>query len=761
MSADDPQPPSPGDGGGSSSTERRDGADRGAPPSPPPHQSADHPTQDHQAPPGHHDEPHRPQEQSGPGGQVPPGRQAPGDPRINPFATAPGDPGGPGRGRSPEALGGFFASIRRSGLVRTQERWVGGVAGGVARRLDVDPALVRCVWVVITVFSGLGLIVYGLAWALLPEESDGRIHAEQALSGDFDAGLAGAMGAVAIGLPLLDGGLVPTWYVDAWGLPVFGGLVWGLFWIGVLALVIVGGINYSRGRGHHGPSGPSAAQRPAPFGAPAPGPMPAAYPGPGAHPAPTAHPASGTGMPGAVTGHQPPGEAVPPPGAAPSSTASTGATGPGAPPRTAPGHLPGYGPRPHAVPHQAAYAVPRPVPRPPRRPAPGRGTGLAVLGLTLLACAAALLAISTGALGAGQAVVCLTGAVLIILGGATVLSALRRRRGGWIAAMGVPMLLLAVPALVVGLVLHSHAHWRDDGGILDGSETVYTWADLTSGTAPLQDLQRGAGSIVLDLRDMPEDATGAHSVSVEMAAGRLQVLTHPGRSLRITSEAGAGELSADLLSQWSATGGNSISDLRLQASQTEDHTLSGDRITRYTAESTGAGRQVALTSPAAQTAGPALTIDTEMAAGTIEITEVPEETTWTGDPTQRTWVVSTWTDADGAQHHGRGVSPVPGLEHPAIGTDVAASCLEGTSLEDLDDSDAWEDLDELPTAERERYEACVSRRVLEEGTPSSDGSSSPGPSAQPSAAPSTEHSAEPTAGSSQSASAEPSASPTR
>ncbi len=170
---------------------------------------------------------------------------------------------------------------------------------------------------------------------------------------------------------------------------------------------------------------------------------------------------------------------------------------------------------------------------------------------------------------------------------------------------------------------------------------------------------------------------------------------------------------------------------------------------------------MALTSPAAQTAGPALTIDTEMAAGTIEITEVPEETTWTGDPTQRTWVVSTWTDADGAQHHGRGVSPVPGMEHPAIGTDVAASCLEGTSLEDLDDSDAWEDLDELSTTERERYEACISRRVLEEGAPSSDGSSSPGPSAQPSAAPSTEPSAEPTAGSSQSASAEPSASPTR
>jgi len=62
--------------------------------------------------------------------------------------------------------------------MRTNERWIAGVAGGVAHRFDLDPTLVRCVWVVLSLFAGVGLVLYGLAWALLPEESDGRIHLE-------------------------------------------------------------------------------------------------------------------------------------------------------------------------------------------------------------------------------------------------------------------------------------------------------------------------------------------------------------------------------------------------------------------------------------------------------------------------------------------------------------------------------------------------------------------------------------------------------
>src|SRR5690625_5023300 len=80
----------------------------------------------------------------------------------------------------------FFDSIRRSGLFRTEERWIGGVSGGIAYRLGIDPLIVRGGLVVLTFFGGLGLLLYGLGWAFLPEQVDGRIHAQEALRGHVD-----------------------------------------------------------------------------------------------------------------------------------------------------------------------------------------------------------------------------------------------------------------------------------------------------------------------------------------------------------------------------------------------------------------------------------------------------------------------------------------------------------------------------------------------------------------------------------------------
>ncbi|MCL3790951.1 MULTISPECIES: PspC domain-containing protein, partial [unclassified Actinomyces] len=147
----------------------------------------------------------------------------------------------PGAGAVPprtSPLRSFFASVRRTGLFRSEERWVGGVAGGLARRLDLDPVLVRCVWVVLMIFSGLGLVLYGLAWALLPEERDGRIHVEQAAGGDINAGLAGAVVAFITGCGLGERGLVPAWFVLGWTTSSFGRVLITLFWVGLIMLVL-------------------------------------------------------------------------------------------------------------------------------------------------------------------------------------------------------------------------------------------------------------------------------------------------------------------------------------------------------------------------------------------------------------------------------------------------------------------------------------------------------------------------------------------
>ncbi|MDD1695779.1 MAG: PspC domain-containing protein [Methanoregula sp.] len=53
-------------------------------------------------------------------------------------------------------------------------RMLGGVCAGLGEHLDIDPTVIRLVWAVITVLSiGTGIIVYILAWILIPEEDTG------------------------------------------------------------------------------------------------------------------------------------------------------------------------------------------------------------------------------------------------------------------------------------------------------------------------------------------------------------------------------------------------------------------------------------------------------------------------------------------------------------------------------------------------------------------------------------------------------------
>ena len=51
-------------------------------------------------------------------------------------------------------------------------RLVAGVCVGLADYFGVDVNLVRLGFGVFTVFWGLGLLIYGLAWLVLPEEGE-------------------------------------------------------------------------------------------------------------------------------------------------------------------------------------------------------------------------------------------------------------------------------------------------------------------------------------------------------------------------------------------------------------------------------------------------------------------------------------------------------------------------------------------------------------------------------------------------------------
>lgn len=104
----------------------------------------------------------------------------------------------------------FFGTVRSWGLVRGRERWVSGVSGAIATRAGVDVRGVRVAFVLLTLFGGIGVALYGALWALLPDLT-GRIEAEAAHRGDVSAPLVLAVGLVVADLLLGHGLLGLGW----------------------------------------------------------------------------------------------------------------------------------------------------------------------------------------------------------------------------------------------------------------------------------------------------------------------------------------------------------------------------------------------------------------------------------------------------------------------------------------------------------------------------------------------------------------------
>ena len=53
-------------------------------------------------------------------------------------------------------------------------RWIAGVCGGVGEYLDIDPNIVRAVYIIFTVLTRfvVGLIIYILLWIIIPEVAE-------------------------------------------------------------------------------------------------------------------------------------------------------------------------------------------------------------------------------------------------------------------------------------------------------------------------------------------------------------------------------------------------------------------------------------------------------------------------------------------------------------------------------------------------------------------------------------------------------------
>jgi phage shock protein C len=110
------------------------------------------------------------------------------------------DTGPPGAGTSPPAV-----RLNRS----TQDRMIAGVCGGLGSYFGIDPVWFRFAFVVLALGGGSGVLIYLIAWLVVPESSDGAAarpaaHVER---GPMVAGIV----LVGVGAMLLFNDLIP-WF---------------------------------------------------------------------------------------------------------------------------------------------------------------------------------------------------------------------------------------------------------------------------------------------------------------------------------------------------------------------------------------------------------------------------------------------------------------------------------------------------------------------------------------------------------------------
>jgi phage shock protein PspC (stress-responsive transcriptional regulator) len=144
-----------------------------------------------------------------------------------------------------------YERLRRS----VTDRKVAGVAGGLGRHLNVDPTVIRVLFVVLAFFGGAGLVLYGAAWLLVPEEGSDRSVVQTSPS---------TRNALLIVVGVLAALLLIG---DSWG---GFGFPWPLALVALVVLVVL--LNRDRDSGR-----PPAGSAPGPY-AGAPGPVPPGTP---------------------------------------------------------------------------------------------------------------------------------------------------------------------------------------------------------------------------------------------------------------------------------------------------------------------------------------------------------------------------------------------------------------------------------------------------------------------------------------------------
>lgn len=403
----------------------------------------------------------------------------------NPSSTQPGA-GAPPPPPNTSFLDDSFARLRGLGLDRDAEgRWFGGVCSGLARRLGVDPILIRAAAIVLAFVGGIGLTVYVLLWLLLPDLR-GEILAERAIR----HGDVGAIVLLVVAGLLVFGGIASVGSGDGWIVPL---------WLIPVALVAWFVLN-RRGT----------------LDAPPPPPMPMTTPSGETMSAPAPTSAAAPATPTDTT--------VPYGGYAPTDTATPyGGYTPSAPQQ----YAAPYGGYP------APPAPPRPV-APPPPPTPRRRRPSAFIGLVSLGIAIAGIGLGValddpmgfpGSESTLGFLIALTGVSLVVL-----VLGLRGRAAGFSGFLAF---------CLAGLLAISLIDARVQTGNGVGERT---WSPVAA--TGVTTFELGAGDAVLDLSDLltTEPRTSPQTVEVDMGAGELTILVPDGLDARIDASVGFGEI---------------------------------------------------------------------------------------------------------------------------------------------------------------------------------------------------------------------------
>ncbi|HXH35312.1 MAG TPA: PspC domain-containing protein [Plantibacter sp.] len=440
-------------------------------------------------------------------------------------------PAGPPQGPPTQQDGAtrFFDWWRSMGLRRSSESWLGGVAGGVAERLGIDPVIVRGVAIVIAILGGPILFLYAAAWALVPDQQ-GRIHLERAIRGVFDPAMV-AIGVMAVltVVPFMRG----LWWdgvPGAWNLPGWLESTMTAGWvIALIAATVWLIIMFARrGQTQAAPPAPttprhdpwtSAAATPGPHSSP---PVPWHAQGTEAAPAPSAWTSAPTTPGGAPASNDAPTRAgtdmpttplpTTPLQAAPLSAAPAAADWPGAP--TAQRGWTSQEFRDEMDRQRAEQREQRESAARERRVTkPGAAFVAIALGLALLAGAgSAVFAAGTGAVSATIIVVG-TATALGTLAIATIVAGISGRESGWLGFFT----FVAVIGLLVAGVFPAGSTFSFVGRT--------TWNVSSAPSGEQQGYVMIAGQPTLDLRDLDDvGASRGGTIDVWLVAGELDVI---------------------------------------------------------------------------------------------------------------------------------------------------------------------------------------------------------------------------------------------